>query len=92
MKLKILVTDSFPEEGIAELRNHFEVDFRPELGGEENINALASEISNYEGLIVRGMTKVTHQVVESGINLKFIARLGVSVSNIDVTAAKEKNI
>ncbi|MFC2153975.1 NAD(P)-dependent oxidoreductase [Candidatus Altiarchaeota archaeon] len=91
-KAKVLVTDPFPEDGVAELREYFEVDVRPDLAGPENIEALIEAIPDYDGLVVRGMTKVKKEVVEAAKNLKVVARLGVSVSNIDSAAAGEKGI
>ena len=49
-------------------------------------------ISEYDALIVRSATKVTKNIITAGKKLKVIGRAGAGVDNIDVVAAKEKNI
>jgi D-3-phosphoglycerate dehydrogenase len=49
-------------------------------------------VGNYDALIVRGRTKVTAAILDAGKNLKVVGRAGVGVDNIDLNAAKEKNI
>jgi D-3-phosphoglycerate dehydrogenase len=53
---------------------------------------LAGIVGNYDALIVRGRTKVTAAILAAGTNLKVVGRAGVGVDNIDLNAAKEKNI
>ena len=55
-------------------------------------NALASEIRNYDVLIVRSATKVTKEIIDAGVNLKLIGRGGVGLDNIDVTYAEKKGV
>lgn len=55
-------------------------------------NLLASEIKNYDVLIVRSSTKVTKEIIDAGINLKLIARGGVGLDNIDIVHAQKKGI
>jgi D-3-phosphoglycerate dehydrogenase len=49
-------------------------------------------VADYDALIVRGRTKVTAAILDAGKNLKVVGRAGVGVDNIDLNAAKEKNI
>lgn len=49
-------------------------------------------IPGFDAVIVRSPTKVTAEVIERGINLKFIGRAGVGVDNIDVDAATRRGI
>lgn len=42
--------------------------------------------------MVRSRTQVTKQIIEAGTSLKLIARAGVGVDNVDISAASEKNI
>ncbi len=88
MSWKILVNDGMEEEGILALRAFgFEVDGEP-ISQEH----LKSKLQNYDGIIVRSATKVRKDLIEICPNLKFIARGGVGMDNIDVEYAKSKNI
>ena len=49
-------------------------------------------ISNYQGIIIRSRFKIDKQFIDCGSNLKFIARAGSGLENIDVDYAKNKNI
>ena len=53
---------------------------------------LLNKISEYDGIIVRSRTKVTKKVLDAASNLKIIARAGVGLDNIDLEAAKEKQV
>ena len=43
-------------------------------------------------MVVRSATKVTKKIIEAAKNLKVIGRAGAGVDNIDLPAAKEKNM
>jgi D-3-phosphoglycerate dehydrogenase len=81
--MKVLVTDSISEEGIAVLRDCAQVDVRNKLTPEELINI----IGDYEALMVRSQTRVTSEIIEAGKKLQVIARAGVGIDNVDVEAA-----
>jgi len=49
-------------------------------------------ISNYQGIIIRSRFKIDKQFIDCGSNLKFIARAGSGLDNIDVDYAENKNI
>ena len=49
-------------------------------------------ISNYQGIIIRSRFKIDKQFINCGSNLKFIARAGSGLENIDVKYAENKNI
>ena len=49
-------------------------------------------ISNYEGIIIRSRFKVDKNFIAKATQLKFIARAGSGLENIDVDYAKSKNI
>jgi D-3-phosphoglycerate dehydrogenase len=70
------------------LRASAKVDDRNNISAEELLKAVAE----YDGLIVRGRTKVTAPVMEAGSKLKVVGRAGVGVDNIDLEAAKKHNI
>ena len=86
---KILISDVM--DSIVEkilLSNNIEVNVKTNFTADE----LIEEISLYDGLIVRSATKVTKEIIEKAKNLKIIGRAGAGVDNIDLLAAKEKNI
>ena len=86
---KILISDAM--DNIASeilLKNNLDVETKTNLTPDE----LKNIIANYDGLIVRSATKVTDEIVEAATNLKIIGRAGAGVDNINVEAAKSKNI
>jgi D-3-phosphoglycerate dehydrogenase len=85
--MKVLVSESLSEEGLAKLRAETEVDDRP-LGREE----LLKVIGEYDALVVRSATKVDKELLEHGTRLKVVGRAGVGLDNIDVPAATKLGI
>jgi D-3-phosphoglycerate dehydrogenase len=49
-------------------------------------------INNYDGIIIRSKFKIDQKFINKATNLKFIARAGSGLENIDVDYAKNKNI
>ena len=47
-------------------------------------------IENYDGIIVRSRLKIDKKFIDFGKNLKFIARAGSGLENIDIEYAKQK--
>ncbi len=80
---KILVSDPIAQEGIDLLGTQAQVDVKLGMKPEE----LLEVISGYEALVVRSETKVTKEVIQAGSVLKVVARAGIGVDNIDLTAA-----
>src|SRR4026208_1062435 len=87
-KFKILITDGLDESGQSILRASADVDDRKDISADDLLKA----IPDYDGLIVRGRTKVTASLIEAAIKLKVVGRAGVGVDNIDLEAAKKHNI
>src|SRR4026207_642547 len=87
-QFKILITDGLDESGQSILRASAQVDDRSNISADE----LLKVIPDYDGLIVRGRTKVTASVMEAASKLKAIGRAGVGVDNIDLDAAKKHTI
>jgi D-3-phosphoglycerate dehydrogenase len=88
--MKILVTDSLAEEGLAvfERSGDFEVDVRLGLKPDE----LKKICGDYEGWVIRSGTKITADLIAAADKLKVIGRAGVGYENIDVEAASKKGI
>ena len=86
---KVLISD--PLSNLAKEvfeKNNIEVDVDTELSPSK----LQAVIKNYDGLVVRSATKATKEIIEAGDKLKIIGRAGAGVDNIDLVAAKKKNI
>ena len=86
--MKILVADKIADEGIDILCNCAEVDVKLNQKPEE-IRAI---IGDYDAIVVRSQTQVTADIIELGKKLQVIARAGVGIDNVDVTAATRRGI
>ncbi|MCW4038120.1 MAG: D-2-hydroxyacid dehydrogenase [Candidatus Bathyarchaeota archaeon] len=88
-KMKALVCDPIHQDGIERLKlAGFTVDVKPSISDEE----LKNLVSTYDVLVVRSRTKITAEVIGKGRRLKAVGRAGVGLENIDVDAAKKRNI
>ena len=63
---------------------------------EEDFNSsydeVLNKIENYDGIIIRSRIPIDENFIRHAKNLKFIARVGAGMENIDVEFAKSKNI
>jgi D-3-phosphoglycerate dehydrogenase len=84
----ILVTEKIGEEGLAALKQAFDVDVRLDL----TTDTLKEILPQYEALVVRSQTKVTADVLAHGAKLRVVGRAGTGVDNIDVDAATRAGI
>jgi D-3-phosphoglycerate dehydrogenase len=87
---KILVADSLNPEALEELKSipNSEVTLKTGMNEDELVNT----IPDFHVAVVRGATKLTRRVIESASNLELIIRAGIGLDNIDLEAAKEKEI
>lgn len=53
---------------------------------------LLTKLNEYDAILVRSATKVRRDLMDAAPNLKLVGRGGVGLDNIDLDAAKEKNI
>ncbi len=86
---KVLITDHLHEflmEGFSKLG--FECHYRPGISYEDVIKV----INDYEGLVVSSNIKADKTLINKASKLKFIARAGSGMENIDVKCASENNI
>ncbi|SDQ89595.1 hydroxyacid dehydrogenase [Virgibacillus salinus] len=89
--MKVLVTELMWDDGIEELkRNGYSVDYDMELSRKRS--ELLELAPAYDALIVRNETKVDAELLDAAINTKVIGRLGVGLDNIDLDAAKARNM
>jgi D-3-phosphoglycerate dehydrogenase len=86
--VRILITDPIHDDGIKKLEQVGKVDVKTGLTPKQ----LLEEIKGYDVLVVRSATKVTKEVIESGKNLRIIARAGVGLDTINVQAANARGI
>lgn len=84
----ILITDGLDELGQSILRSSARVDDKSGISADN----LLKTIPIYDGLIVRGRTKVTASIMDAATRLKVVGRAGVGVDNIDLEAAKKHHI
>jgi D-3-phosphoglycerate dehydrogenase len=89
MKGKILIVDDlhpiFKESANA---MGFEVHDRPLITRAETLDIIA----DYDGIAVRTKFKIDKELMQAGANLKFVARAGAGMDNIDVLFAKQQRI
>jgi len=53
---------------------------------------IESRIKDYDGIVIRSRFPIDRQFIDAAQNLKFIARVGAGLENIDTGYAAEKNI
>ncbi|RYN46553.1 D-3-phosphoglycerate dehydrogenase 2, chloroplastic [Alternaria tenuissima] len=87
-KRKILIPEKVSPDGLALLKDQFDVDEKKGLTPEE----LKKIIGEYDALIVRSETKVTAELLEAANKMKVVARAGVGVDNVDVQSATSHGI
>jgi D-3-phosphoglycerate dehydrogenase len=89
MSNKILIVDDLhPAFKLAAEDLGFEVDDLPLIKKEEVLKILP----NYIGLAIRTKFRVDEEVMNAAPNLKFVARAGAGMDNIDVAIANKRNI
>ena len=66
--------------------------FQCEHDYSSSYNNIQKKLSEYEGLVIRSRIPVNKALLKEGSNLKFIARSGAGLENIDLAAAKELGI
>ncbi len=86
---RVLVAEPLSETGLAVLA---QAGFLAEVRTGLSRADLLSEVSRFDGLIVRSATKVDRELLEAGKNLKVVGRAGVGLDNVDVKAATELGI
>ena len=69
-------------------KNGLKITYEPEITPDQ----IKEKISNFDIVVVRSRTKITKEMIDRATQCKIIARVGVGLDNIDVDAAKAKNI
>jgi D-3-phosphoglycerate dehydrogenase len=89
MSKKILIVDDLHpafKESAAALG--YLVDDRPQISREETLKAIA----DFDGIAVRTKFRIDKELFDAAPNLKFVARAGAGLDNIDIAIAKERGI
>lgn len=69
-------------------KNGLKITYEPEITPDQ----IKEKISSFDIVVVRSRTKITKEMIDRTTQCKIIARVGVGLDNIDVDAAKAKNI
>jgi len=86
---KILIADKLHSKFKEEAEKlGFKVDDRPAISREETLKI----IQNYEGIAIRTKFRIDKELIDAGMNLKFIARAGAGMDNIDIEYTTQKGI
>jgi len=85
----VLICDEvFPVLNKVLKENGLKITYEPQITPDH----IKEKIAQYNIIIVRGRTTLTKELIEKADNCKIIARVGVGLDNIDLDAAKAKNI
>ena len=87
--MKILHIDSNHPILISTLKNN---GYKNDLDISSSKEEIIKIIKDYDGLILRSRFKIDKDFIDNAANLKFIARVGSGLENIDCNYAKSKNI
>lgn len=79
----ILVTDTIAAEGLARLRERFQVIERHNLSSQ----ALAEAARGVDAIVTRSNTAITPEILFAGSRLMVVGRAGIGIDNIAVKAA-----
>jgi len=89
MKPKILITEKIHECIIPMLEEAgYEVHYEPKIERQEILQKLPA----YTGVIVRSKTPQDKEFIDAGTNLKFLARSGAGMDQVDVEYAQKKKL
>ena len=84
--MKIVVADKISERGIELLREPGWTVVQPAK------DAVARELADADGLLVRSATRVTAELLAQAPRLRVVGRAGVGVDNIDLDAATRQGV
>src|SRR5450755_3851585 len=88
--MKIVVADDLPASALDLLRA--EAGWVIDARSGRTPAALAADLADADGLLVRSATKVDAALLAAAPNLRIVARAGTGVDNVDVAAASARGI
>ena len=86
----ILISEDVWSEDFVALQKRFPIIHEPDLWSRKE--DLKAKLAEAKALVVRNRTQVTRELIETAPKLKVIARAGVGLDNIDVSAADENGV
>jgi len=87
--VKVLVLDNLEKAGVDVFtRERIQVD----VMGPMDASKLTEIVNNYDGIVLRGSTVITKEVLQQATRLKIIGRAGSGTDNIDKKTATRKGI
>jgi D-3-phosphoglycerate dehydrogenase len=87
--MKVLISDTVHESLMSMLNDiGLEADYHPKITRDEIIQSL----NDYVGIVVRSKTAIDAELMSAGKNLRFVARSGAGVDQIDLEYAQARNI
>ena len=87
---RILVSDPLSAKAVQILKSSPGVSVQEVKGKKED--ELVPLVATIDAWVVRGATKVTRRLLDAAPQLRWVARAGAGLDNIDVAAASEKGI
>ncbi|BDD03522.1 2-hydroxyacid dehydrogenase [Aureibacter tunicatorum] len=87
--MKILVIDKMHDSITSLLgQKGFEVDYKPKISRSEILDTVHA----YDGMVVRSKTPIDKELIDKAVNLKFIARAGAGIDQLDVQELENKGV
>jgi D-3-phosphoglycerate dehydrogenase len=90
VSVKVLVSDPLSKQAVALLRATPGISVEEKSGLSEA--DLAPLVTDIDAWVVRGATKVTRRLIDAAPKLRWVARAGAGIDNIDAVAARERGI
>ncbi len=88
---KVLVTRKISEEGINKLREHFDVEVN-EFNREYTYEELRKKVKGKDGVLCLLSDKIDGEIMDIETRVKIFANYAVGYNNMDVEAAKSRNV
>src|SRR5580765_4595608 len=88
--MKIVVADELPASALELIRA--EAGWVLDARSGRTPEALAADLADADGLLVRSATKVDASLLDAAPQLRIVARAGTGVDNVDVAAASARGI
>lgn len=87
--IRILIVDTMHHSLLAMLdANEWQYDYLPNINKEE----ILCKIADYQGIIIRSKLVIDKKLLDSATNLRFIARAGAGLDQIDLIEVRKRNI
>ena len=89
MKVSCIIVDEMHPSIVPTLQGlGYKVDYRPDIDRHD----LLREIAHYQGLVIRSKTRVDAEIVAAATDLRFVARAGAGLDNLDLEALEAAGI